>query len=204
MGCYFSCPSRYLDPCPLAGTIPDRREAAMSVPGGPGSMCRSSAQGKNNEFRPFTVIRDCCRAGRGPVIGGCRPVGLAEEGLWQTDFKAALEKAKAEKKYVLVDFTGSDWCSWCIKLRGEVFDKEPFKTDAAKQYVLVELDFPQQKELPKDLKKQNEELRDKYKIQGFPTRAPHGRRRRGHRPHRLSARRTRGVSQATGRVPQDL
>jgi thioredoxin-related protein len=93
----------------------------------------------------------------------------ADEGPWQTDFKAALAKAKAEKKYVLVDFTGSDWCVWCTRLHNEVFDKEPFKTSAAKQYVLVELDFPQTKELPKDLKKQNEELRDKYEVDGFPT-----------------------------------
>jgi thioredoxin-related protein len=93
----------------------------------------------------------------------------AEEGLWKTDFKGALAKAKAEKKYLLVDFTGSDWCGWCIKLHNEVFDKDPFKAAAPKQYVLVELDFPQQKELPKDLQKQNEELRDKYEIEGFPT-----------------------------------
>ncbi len=81
----------------------------------------------------------------------------------------ALEKAKKEKKYVLVDFTGSDWCMWCIRLHNEVFNKDPFKTDAPKQYVLVELDFPQQKELPKQLQKQNEELSDKYKVTGFPT-----------------------------------
>lgn len=93
----------------------------------------------------------------------------ADEGLpWQTDFNAALAKAKAEKKYVLVDFTGSDWCVWCVRLHDEVFNKEPFKA-AAKQYVLVELDFPQKKQLPKDLEKQNEELRDKYEIEGFPT-----------------------------------
>jgi thioredoxin-related protein len=93
----------------------------------------------------------------------------AEEGMWQTDFKAALAKAKADKKYLLVDFTGSDWCGWCIKLHNEVFDKEPFKTAAPKQYVLVELDFPQQKKQSDELKKQNEELRDKFEIEGFPS-----------------------------------
>ena len=102
------------------------------------------------------------------VAASARPA-RAEEGIWQTDFKAALAKAKAEKKYVLADFTGSDWCGWCMKLHGEVFDKEPFKTAAPKQYVLVELDYPRKKELSEDLKKQNEELRLKYKIQGFPT-----------------------------------
>jgi thioredoxin-related protein len=93
----------------------------------------------------------------------------ADEETWQTDFKTALDKAKKEKKYLLVDFTGSDWCGWCIKLHNEVFDKEPFKTDAPKQYVLVELDYPHQKKQPEELKKQNAELSDKYKIEGFPT-----------------------------------
>ena len=68
--------------------------------------------------------------------------GSAAEGLWQTDFKAAQAKAKQEKKYLLVDFTGSDWCTWCIRLHNEVFDKDAFKTAAPKQFVLVELDFP--------------------------------------------------------------
>ena len=93
----------------------------------------------------------------------------AEEGMWQTDFKAAMAKAKADKKYMLVDFTGSDWCGWCIKLHNEVFDKEPFKTAAPKQYVLVELDYPQQKKQSDELKKQNAELSEKYKIEGYPS-----------------------------------
>ncbi len=93
----------------------------------------------------------------------------ADESGWQTDFKLALDKAKKEKKYVLADFTGSDWCGWCIKLHNEVFDKEPFKTDAPKQFVLLELDYPQQKQQADELKKQNAELSEKYKIEGFPT-----------------------------------
>jgi thioredoxin-related protein len=103
------------------------------------------------------------------LLGTVSRTARAEDSAWQTDFKAALEKAKAEKKYVLVDFTGSDWCGWCIRLHKEVFDKEPFKSEAAKQYVLVELDFPHEKELSKELKKQNTELSEKYKVQGFPT-----------------------------------
>jgi thioredoxin-related protein len=93
----------------------------------------------------------------------------ADEGIWQTDFKAAMAKAKTDKKYMLVDFTGSDWCGWCIKLHNEVFDKEPFKATAPKQYVLVELDYPQQKKQSDELKKQNAELSEKYKIEGYPS-----------------------------------
>ncbi len=75
----------------------------------------------------------------------------AAAGLWQTDFKAAQAKAKEDKKYLLVDFTGSDWCTWCIRLHNEVFDKEPFKAEAPKQFVLVELDFPHEKEQSDEL-----------------------------------------------------
>ena len=92
-----------------------------------------------------------------------------EEVLWQTDFAAAKAKAKAENKLLLVDFTGSDWCGWCIKLKQEVFDKETFKTETPKQFVCVELDFPRKKELSKELTEQNARLSDQYKVSGFPT-----------------------------------
>jgi thioredoxin-related protein len=114
----------------------------------------------------FVTLATICAA---LALGACARSGFAAEGLWQTDFKAAQAKAKEEKKYLLVDFTGSDWCGWCIKLRNEVFDKEPFKAEAPKQFVLVELDFPHEKEQSDDLKKQNKELSEKYNVEGFPT-----------------------------------
>jgi len=103
-----------------------------------------------------------------PPPAEAKPAAV-EKGLWQTDFEAAKAKAKAEKKLLLVDFTGSDWCGWCIKLKQEVFDKEAFKTEAPKQFVCVELDFPHNKELSKELKEQNAKLSDQYKVPGFPT-----------------------------------
>ena len=93
----------------------------------------------------------------------------AEKVLWHTDFEAAKAKAKAEQKLLLVDFTGSDWCGWCIKLKDEVFDKQAFEKEAPKAFVLVELDFPHNKELSEKLKKQNEQLAKQYKIEGFPS-----------------------------------
>jgi thioredoxin-related protein len=88
---------------------------------------------------------------------------------WETDFEEASERAKAEKKPMLVDFTGSDWCGWCIKLKKEVFDTQEFKDYAAKNLVLVELDFPRRKEQGDEEKAQNKKLMEKYGIQGFPT-----------------------------------
>jgi thioredoxin-related protein/tetratricopeptide (TPR) repeat protein len=96
-------------------------------------------------------------------------LGRCEEGLWQTDFTAAKAEAKSQKKLLLVDFTGSDWCGWCIKLHKEVFDKDTFKEAAPKNFVLVELDFPHKKKLAPELKEQNDKLAKEYNVQGFPT-----------------------------------
>jgi len=98
--------------------------------------------------------------------------GSAAEGgkdEWMTDFKAALAKAKKEKKVVLADFTGSDWCGWCIKLKDEVFSKPEFKEWAAQHVVLLELDYPRKTPQSDELKKQNAELAKEYQIQGYPT-----------------------------------
>ena len=69
---------------------------------------------------------------------------------WMTDYAAAKIKAAAEQKPLLLDFTGSDWCGWCIKLDKEVFSQKSFKEFAADNLVLVELDFPRGEETTRD------------------------------------------------------
>lgn len=93
----------------------------------------------------------------------------AEELNWFTSLPKAQEKAKTEKKMVLLDFTGSDWCGWCIKLDKEVFSTPEFAKYAKENLALVQVDFPRKKKLPADLKKANQELQEKYQIQGYPT-----------------------------------
>ena len=78
-------------------------------------------------------------------------------------------KAKAENKLIMLDFTGSDWCGWCIKLNKEVFSKPEFAEFARKNLVAVEVDFPRAKQQTKELKKANESLQEKYNIQGYAT-----------------------------------
>jgi protein disulfide-isomerase len=70
---------------------------------------------------------------------------------------------------VLLDFTGSDWCGWCMKLDREVFSKQKFKEYAKANLVLVEVDFPRAKYQSKKLKEQNEALSKQHNIQGYPT-----------------------------------
>ncbi|MCD6429805.1 MAG: thioredoxin family protein [Deltaproteobacteria bacterium] len=93
----------------------------------------------------------------------------ASDNLWQTDFAVAKARALKEKKLLLLDFTGSDWCSWCTKLKKEVFSQELFQKEAPKDFILVELDFPQKSQLEEKLTKQNQALSKMYKISGFPS-----------------------------------
>lgn len=95
-------------------------------------------------------------------------IGHAAEA-WRTDYQAALKEASKEKKEVLLDFTGSDWCGWCQRLKKEVFDQEAFKKYASKNLILVEVDFPQGKEQSAALQAQNKELEATYHVSGFPT-----------------------------------
>lgn len=100
-------------------------------------------------------------------------LALAQAGAteldWMTDLGKAQTKAKEENRLVLMDFTGSDWCPWCIKLRKEVFSTPEFTAYAKKHLVPVEIDFPRQKPQTAELKKTNRALQAKYKIRGYPT-----------------------------------
>jgi protein disulfide-isomerase len=93
----------------------------------------------------------------------------AAESTWLTDLPKAEAQAKAENKIILIDFTGSDWCGWCIKFKKEVLDTKEFQDYAAKNVVLVELDYPNKKEQSADLKQANAALKKQYEIKGFPT-----------------------------------
>ena len=93
----------------------------------------------------------------------------AAEATWLTDLPKAQAQAKSENKIVLLDFTGSDWCGWCIKFKKETLDTTEFQAYAAKNIVLVELDYPNKKAQTDALKKANAALKEQYKIDGFPT-----------------------------------
>jgi protein disulfide-isomerase len=95
--------------------------------------------------------------------------GQCQQADWLTDAQAAQDKARQENKCVLLDFTGSDWCGWCMKLKAEVFDKPGFAQLAGEKLVLVEVDFPHHKALDDAQKHANERLAVKYGITGFPT-----------------------------------
>ena len=94
---------------------------------------------------------------------------LAEGVEWFTSLQTALEKAQAEDKIVLLDFTGSDWCVWCQRLKGEIFDTPEFATFAKANLVMVEVDFPNRNQLSAEQQAANDSLAQKFGIRGYPT-----------------------------------
>nr|WP_315157952.1 thioredoxin family protein [uncultured Flavobacterium sp.] len=88
---------------------------------------------------------------------------------WYTDVKEAIKVSNKKKKPLLLFFTGSDWCGWCIRLQKEVLKTPEFSKWANKNVILVELDFPRRTAQPEAVKTQNNELQQVFGIQGFPT-----------------------------------
>lgn len=112
------------------------------------------------------------------VVGTAAVLGLAVSAQtrpsapalkWHTDFEAAKKESARTGRPILADFTGSDWCGWCIRLKKEVFKTPQFRTWASRRVVLLEVDFPQDKPQSAAIKKQNAELAKRYQIQGYPT-----------------------------------
>jgi protein disulfide-isomerase len=92
-----------------------------------------------------------------------------QNSAWLTDLKTAQDQAKTTHKFLLLNFTGSDWCGFCIQLDRAIFSKPDFKDYASKNLILVELDYPRRKAQNIDIKKQNAILAERYQIEAFPT-----------------------------------
>jgi thiol:disulfide interchange protein len=99
------------------------------------------------------------------ITAGVNPDDMTN---WLTDLPTALAQAKADKKVVLMDFTGSDWCPGCIELHKKIFSTSEFKNFANSNLVLMEVDFPENKPQPPELEKANKALAQQFKVDGFP------------------------------------
>ena len=92
-----------------------------------------------------------------------------EELTWHTDLNKAIEISNQESNPLFLFFTGSDWCGWCIRLQKEVFKTPEFIAWAKDKVVLVELDYPRNKQLPQEIKDQNLKLQQTFAVRGYPT-----------------------------------
>ncbi|MEP2025820.1 MAG: thioredoxin family protein [Reichenbachiella sp.] len=88
---------------------------------------------------------------------------------WMVNVEEAYQLSEKTNKPILANFTGSDWCGWCKKLKAEVFNKPEFKEWAEENVVLLELDYPRRTSLPEAQQKQNAELQQAFRVTGFPT-----------------------------------
>ena len=92
-----------------------------------------------------------------------------KNGDWFYYIEDAYAASKKTGKPILANFTGSDWCGWCIRLKNEVFSTTEFKTWSDKNVILLELDFPRNKVIAEDLRQQNASLQQFFKVGGYPT-----------------------------------
>lgn len=91
-------------------------------------------------------------------------------GDWHEHYESALRQAATEDKPVFAVFTGSDWCSWCMKYEKEILSQDPFKAFAREHLVLLMLDYPSKSVRQPDwLVEQNRRLKERYGIRGYPT-----------------------------------
>ncbi len=92
-----------------------------------------------------------------------------ESPKWHTNILEAVNLSEKTKKPLLLFFTGSDWCGWCIRLQKEVLKTPEFENWAKDKVILVELDFPKRTQQPMELKQQNAQLNAFFKVRGYPT-----------------------------------
>jgi thiol:disulfide interchange protein len=92
--------------------------------------------------------------------------GFASASGWSTDLKAALNSAKQKNKFVLAQFTGSDWCPPCMMMHDKVFSKSSFIRRASNKFILVKIDIPKSN---KSLTEKNRKVMRDYKVTGVPT-----------------------------------
>jgi protein disulfide-isomerase len=103
------------------------------------------------------------------VLAGALSAGGRADVTWLTDFREAKRQAAQKNVPILANFSGSDWCGWCIKLDREVFSRDEFNAFAKENVVLFMADFPRTGKQPAEVVTQNEKLAEEYGVSGFPT-----------------------------------
>ena len=102
------------------------------------------------------------------LIGSLNLYSQENDG-WLINFDKAAELSMKTGKPILANFTGSDWCCWCIRLKKEVFVTPGFKKWAKENVILVELDFPRRTKIDPNILQQNRELARLFAVRGYPT-----------------------------------
>ncbi len=89
---------------------------------------------------------------------------------WSNNAEEVFNISKEKGSPILMNFTGSDWCVWCKKIKKEIFDTPEFKEWVKENNVeLLELDFPRRIAQTDVLKSQNASLAKEMQVRGYPT-----------------------------------
>lgn len=115
---------------------------------------------------PFLRSADKSKASFEETLANSNSVSLT---IWHDSFESARQASHETGKPILVDFTGSDWCAWCIKLRTDVFETAEFKAWARDNVILLELDYPKRRMQSLEIRKQNKELAIRYNVTVYPS-----------------------------------
>ncbi len=102
------------------------------------------------------------------LLAGCarQPVTVPEGN---QDVTAAAAQARETGRMLLMNFSGSDWCKWCVTLDHEILSQPAFQAYAEQNLVSVMLDFPRRTPQEPAVKEQNERMMRHFEVRGFPT-----------------------------------
>lgn len=92
-----------------------------------------------------------------------------EQGAWNEDIEGAVKFAKEIHKPLLALFTGSDWCAFCKRLEVRVLSTEMFRERVKGNYVLLYVDLPRTKSVPKEVLEQRRRFAARFEVRGYPT-----------------------------------
>lgn len=99
----------------------------------------------------------------------CFGLKCSAEISWTTNYQQALQQSRASDKPILLFFTGSDWCPYCVKLDREVFETAEFSRLAGDRFIFVMLDQPRRQTQSAEYSASVNQLQQKYGITGLPT-----------------------------------
>lgn len=123
---------------------------------------------KQTLFLLFLALNVSCADAQSNASSSTSGYKAANEG-WLVSLDEAYALSKKTGKPIMANFTGSDWCGWCKRLTASVFSKPEFKKWADQHVILLELDFPKRFQIPSEIREQNNNLQQAFKVTGYPT-----------------------------------
>jgi protein disulfide-isomerase len=121
------------------------------------------------KFAIIVLAAALCGNGNFSLEASSSSYGAQQSIQWTTNYTEATQISERTGQPILLFFTGSDWCTWCKKLEHEALDTREFAAKAGNRFIFVMLDFPARGASDQQVSQQNNRLKTKYNIKGFPS-----------------------------------